>query len=250
MDVWEHLFEKIASFMWDSWLLIALLGLGILYTLITGFVQVRCFPLVIKNFIQSINSRNEEKANGKCSSYQALCTAVASCVGSGNIVGVSTAILSGGPGALFWMWVAAFFGMATKFGEIILGICYHGEDENKQIVGGPMYYIAHALKLKWIGGLVAVLLFIQNAGATLIQSNTISGVISEGFHIPALLTGIGLAVLMALVIRGGFRSLVHVAKKIVPVMAGLYVAGGLIVLLVMATGFRKCFSRFLPALFL
>lgn len=249
VDVWEHLFEKIASFMWDSWLLIALLGLGILYTLITGFVQVRCFPLVIKNFIQSINSRNEEKANGKCSSYQALCTAVASCVGSGNIVGVSTAILSGGPGALFWMWVAAFFGMATKFGEIILGICYHGEDENKQIVGGPMYYIAHALKLKWIGGLVAVLLFIQNAGATLIQSNTISGVISEGFHIPALLTGIGLAVLMALVIRGGFRSLVHVAKKIVPVMAGLYVAGGLIVLLVNATAIPEMFQSIFAGAF-
>lgn len=231
MDALEQFFGKIAGFMWDSWLLIALLGLGILYTFITGFVQIRCFPLVIKNFIQSVNSRNEEKGNGKCSSYQALCTAVASCVGSGNIVGVSTAILAGGPGALFWMWVAAFFGMATKFGEIVLGICYHGEDEHKQIIGGPMYYIVHGLKFKWIGGLAAVFLFIQNAGATLIQSNTISGVVSEAFHIPALLTGIGLAVVMSLVIRGGFKSLVHVAKKIVPVMAGLYVTGGLVVLL-------------------
>lgn len=249
VDALEQFFGKIAGFMWDSWLLVALLGLGILYTCITGFVQVRCFPLVIKNFIQSVNSRNEEKADGKCSSYQALCTAVASCVGSGNIVGVSTAILSGGPGALFWMWVAAFFGMATKFGEIVLGICYHGEDENKQIVGGPMYYIVHGLKLPWIGGLVAVLLFIQNAGATLIQSNTISGVISEGFHIPALLTGIGLAVLMALVIRGGFKSLVHVAKKIVPVMAGLYVAGGLIVLLVNVTAIPEMFRSIFASAF-
>lgn len=234
MDALEQFFGKIAGFMWDQWLLIALLGLGILYTFITGFVQIRCFPLVIKNFIQGVNSRNEEKGNGKCSSYQALCTAVASCVGSGNIVGVSTAILAGGPGALFWMWVAAFFGMATKFGEIVLGICYHGEDEKKQIIGGPMYYIVHGLKFKWIGGLVAVLLFIQNAGATLIQSNTISGVVSEAFHMPALLTGIGLAVAMSLVIRGGFRSLVHIAKKIVPVMAGLYVIGGLVVILVNA----------------
>lgn len=234
VDALEQFFGKIAGFMWDQWLLIALLGLGILYTFITGFVQIRCFPLVIKNFIQGVNSRNEEKGNGKCSSYQALCTAVASCVGSGNIVGVSTAILAGGPGALFWMWVAAFFGMATKFGEIVLGICYHGEDEKKQIIGGPMYYIVHGLKFKWIGGLVAVLLFIQNAGATLIQSNTISGVVSEAFHMPALLTGIGLAVAMSLVIRGGFRSLVHIAKKIVPVMAGLYVIGGLVVILVNA----------------
>lgn len=234
MGALEQFFGKIAGFLWDDWLLVALLGLGILYTVMTGFVQIRCFPLVIKNFIQSVKSRNEVKSDGKCSSYQALCTAIASCVGSGNIVGVSTAILAGGPGAVFWMWVAAFFGMATKFGEIILGICYHGEDEKKQIIGGPMYYISHGLKAKWVGALVAVLLFIQNAGATLIQSNTISGVVSDGFHVPALLTGVVLAVLMSLIIRGGFKNLVHVAEKIVPVMASLYVAGGLVVLLINA----------------
>lgn len=249
MNALEQCFGKIAGFLWDDWLLAALLGLGILYTVMTGFVQVRCFPMVIKNFIQSVKTRNEVKAEGKCSSYQALCTAIASCVGSGNIVGVSTAILAGGPGALFWMWVAAFFGMATKFGEIILGIRYHGRDENGQIIGGPMYYIVHGLKLPWIGGLVAVLLFIQNAGATLIQSNTISGVVKDGFHVPALLTGIVLAILMSLIIRGGFKNLVHVAEKIVPVMAGLYVAGGFVVLLVNAGALPEMFQSILKGAF-
>lgn len=229
MEILENFFGKAADFLWGDWLLVALLGLGIFYTVITGFVQVKCFPMVIKNFIQGIRNKNNDD-KGKCSSYQALCTAVASCVGSGNIVGVSTAILAGGPGALFWMWVAAFFGMATKYGEIILGICYCGKDENNNITGGPMYYIAHALKLKQAGVLVAVLLFIQNAGATLIQSNTISGVVKEAFTLPKAVTGLILAVMMSLVISGGFKRLVHVAERIVPVMAGLYIAGGLIVL--------------------
>ncbi len=176
------------------------------------------------------NEKEGKTGTGKCSSYQALCTAVASCVGSGNIVGVSTAILAGGPGALLWMWVAAFLGMATKLGEITLGMCYQGYDKEHKVIGGPMYYIAHAWRLKWMGALVAVLLFIQNAGATLIQSNTISGVAKEVFLLPYGVTGILLALVMSFVISGGFQRLVHAAEKIVPVMAGMYVLCGLIVL--------------------
>lgn len=152
-------------------------------------------------------------------------------MGSGNIVGVSTAILSGGPGALFWMWAAAFLGMATKFGEIVMGVKYHGHDEKGNIAGGPMYYIEYGMHWKWAGVFVAVLLFIQNSGATLIQSNTISNVVNEAFRLPFLLTGLLFAVVMSLVIRGGFKRLIHVAQNIVPVMAGIYVIGGLVVLL-------------------
>ena len=152
-------------------------------------------------------------------------------MGSGNIVGVSTAILSGGPGALFWMWAAAFLGMATKFGEIVMGVKYHGHDEKGNIAGGPMYYIEHGMHWKWAGVFVSVLLFIQNSGATLIQSNTISNVVNEAFRLPFLLTELLFAVVMSLVIRGGFKRLIHVAQNIVPVMAGIYVIGGLVVLL-------------------
>ena len=231
MSTLESFFSSVADTLWGDWLLFALLGLGIFYTVMTGFVQIRCFPKVFKGFLDGIRKRGDTEDAGKCSSYQALCTAIASCVGSGNIVGVSTAILAGGPGALFWMWVAAFFGMATKYGEIILGIQYRGHDDKGNIVGGPMYYIAHGLKMKWIGALTAVLLFIQNAGATLIQSNTISQVSGEAFKLPHLATGLILAVLMSLVISGGFKRLVHVAEKIVPVMAGLYLICGLLVVI-------------------
>lgn len=231
MDKIELFFEKVSAYLWGDWMLIALLGLGIYYTCMTGFVQVRFFPYIIRRFAKEAGKKNGEQTGaGKCSSYQALCTAVASCVGSGNIVGVSTAILAGGPGALLWMWVAAFLGMATKLGEITLGMRYHGYDKENKVIGGPMYYIAHAWKMRWVGALVAVLLFIQNAGATLIQSNTISGVAKEAFLLPHEITGILLAFVMTFVISGGFQRLVHAAEKIVPVMAGMYVLCGLIVL--------------------
>lgn len=122
-------------------------------------------------------------------------------------------------------------GMATKFGEIVMGVKYHGHDEKGNIAGGPMYYIEHGMHWKWAGVFVAVLLFIQNSGATLIQSNTISNVVNEAFRLPFLLTGLLFAAVMSLVIRGGFKRLIHVAQNIVPVMAGIYVIGGLVVLL-------------------
>lgn len=231
MDRIELFFEKASACLWGDWMLSALLGLGIYYTCMTGFAQVRFFPYIIRRFAKEAGRGGKGQAGaGKCSSYQALCTAVASCVGSGNIVGVSTAILAGGPGALLWMWVAAFLGMATKLGEITLGMRYHSYDKEHKVIGGPMYYIAHAWKMKWVGALVAVLLFIQNAGATLIQSNTISGVAKEAFFLPHGATGILLALAMTFVISGGFQRLVHAAEKIVPVMAGMYVLCGLIVL--------------------
>lgn len=239
MEKIETFLGGIADFLWGDWLLAVLLGLGIYYTVMTGFIQIKCVSVIRQGLLKDSNKKVEkekEKKEGdtRCSSYQALCTAIASCVGSGNIVGVSTAILAGGPGALFWMWVAAFFGMATKFGEIVLGIRYHGYDEKDNITGGPMYYIANGLNWKWAGALVAVLLFVQNAGATLIQSNTISQVTGEAFAVPGLMTGIFLAVVMSLIISGGFQRLVAVAQRIVPVMAGLYIVGGLLVLLMNA----------------
>lgn len=228
MNTIEAFFKAAADFLWKDWMLVMLLGLGIYYTFMTGFVQIRFFPYVFKNFIKGLkNSKDTKTESGKYSSNQALFTAIASCVGSGNIVGVSTAILSGGPGALFWMWFAALLGMATKFAEITLGVRYHGQTENGEITGGPMYYIAHGFKVQWIGALVAVLLFIQNAGATLIQSNTISSVVQEAFSLPPLATGIILALLMTCVISGGFKRLVHTAEKIVPIMAVLYILADL-----------------------
>lgn len=251
MQTIETFFRAMADFLWKDWMLVLLLGLGTYYTIMTDFVQFRFFPYIIKNFVRDLKNRNPaENGNGTYSSYQALCTAVASCVGSGNIVGVSTAILSGGPGALFWMWFAAVLGMATKFAEITLGIRYHGQNEQGEIMGGPMYYISHSFHAGWIGSLTAILLFIQNAGGTIIQANTISGVMKEAFFLPPLASGLLMAVLMICIISGGFKRLVHTAERIVPVMAMLYMLGGLLVILlhlpslpgVLASIFREAFT--------
>lgn len=180
----EAFFDTAADFLWKDWMLVLLLGLGIYYTVMTDFVQFRYFPYVFKQFVKGLRKDKGEDGKGKYSSNQTLFTAVASCVGSGNIVGVSTAILAGGSGALFWMWVAAILGMATKFAEITLGVRYHSRDENGEINGGPMYYISKAFRAPWMGAVVAVLLFIQNAGATLIQSNTIGSVMHTALSIP------------------------------------------------------------------
>lgn len=231
MEQLEKLLGNLADLLWGNWLLVALVGLGVLYTAITGCVQIRRLPFIVRSLWKSLGKKERQASKkGGLSSLQALFTAVASCVGSGNIVGVSTAILAGGPGALFWMWVAAFFGMATKFGEIVLGICYRGKDSKGMPIGGPMYYIAAGLHAPWLGVVVAVLLFVQNAGGTLIQSNTITTVVQQAFGLAPAITGVILATVMLFIISGGLGRLVAVAERVVPLMAGLYVVGGIVVI--------------------
>lgn len=226
--------KTIDQWLWGNWLLFLLLGIGILYTIATNFVQIRHFPYIIKKtLLEPLKSgRKVSKKNGSISSFQALCTAVASCVGSGNIVGVSTAILSGGLGAIFWMWVAAFLGMATKYGEIILGILYREKNDEGEYVGGPMYYIKKGLHLPWLAALCAVFMTIQIIGGNFIQSNTISGVMNDNFDVPAWVTGITLVVAIFIITMGGLKRLANVTQMLVPVMAFIYVAGGLFIIAV------------------
>lgn len=232
MKVVEGFFSGLANLLWGNWMLYLLLGLGVFYTLMTGFIQIKSLPWIMKEFWGNGKKKDKgagEETQGMLSSVQALCTAIASCVGSGNIVGVATALIAGGPGALFWMWLAAFFGMATKYGEIVLGIQYRVKTGQGTYQGGPMYYIAHGLHAPWLGAAASVLLFVQNAGATLIQSNTIVTVMQDIAHVPSAVTGIVLACLMFFIIRGGLKRLAHVAQRIVPVMAGIYILGGTVV---------------------
>lgn len=178
-----------------------------------------------------MGSQKDSQESGSISSFQALCTAVASCVGSGNIVGVSTAVLTGGLGAIFWMWVAAFVGMATKYGEIILGLMYREKDENGAYVGGPMYYIKKGLHAPWLAVLCAIFMITQIIGGNFIQSNTISGVMHDNFQVPHLVTGIVLVILIFTITLGGLKRLAHVTQKLVPIMATIYVIGGLLIIL-------------------
>lgn len=234
MTVIESVMTGLADALWGNWMLYLLVGLGVYYTAATGVIQIRSLPYILRE-LSGKNKKTQKESDGESaaalSSMQALCTAIASCVGSGNIVGVATALIAGGPGALFWMWLAAFFGMATKYGEIVLGLCTREKDENGMYMGGPMYYIAQGLHAPWLGTAAAVLLFAQNAGATLIQSNTISSVVLEVYRIPKIFTGIILAVTMSFVIRGGLKRLAGTAQRIVPVMSGLYILGGAVVVL-------------------
>ena len=227
---WLNAFD---SWLWGNWLLFVLIGIGILYTVITGGVQIRHFGYIIKKTLwEPIRSgRKDSQEKGSISSFQALCTAVASCVGSGNIVGVSTAVLAGGLGALFWMWVAAFVGMATKYGEIILGMLYREKNEDGQYVGGPMYYIRKGLKAPWLAAICAACMVVQIISGNFIQSNTISGVLQDNFVIPILVTGICLVIVIFIITVGGMKRLAHVAERMVPIMATIYVVGGLIIIL-------------------
>lgn len=235
MNILEAFFETIADWLWGNWMLYVLLGLGVFYTILTGGIQFHSVAYLFKWMTRKkkdgSNSAREKRGEGILSSFQALYTAIASCVGSGNIVGVATALISGGPGALFWMWVAAFFGMATKYAEIVLGLCYRQKNEDGEYQGGPMYYIAGAFNAPWLGAMAAVLLFCQNAGGTLIQSNTIASVALSVFHVPQWVTAILLVAIIVFIIRGGLKRLAAVAERIVPVMAGLYVFGGLVVII-------------------
>lgn len=232
MDAVQSFLDTFAMRLWGDWLLFALIGIGILYTVGTGFVQVRHAKYIYtKTLLEPLRAKNVDSTEpGTISSFQALCTALASCVGSGNIVGVSTAVLMGGLGAIFWMWVAAFFGMATKYGEIILGIHYRQKNTAGQYVGGPFYYIRDGVKAPWLAMLCAAFMVIQIIGGNFIQSNTISNVLHNNYAVPHWLTGVMLTACILSIALGGLKRLAHVAQKLVPFMATLYVFGGLAVI--------------------
>ncbi|OJT74027.1 sodium:alanine symporter family protein [Clostridioides difficile] len=208
--------------MWGPPLLVLLVGTGILLTVKLGVVQITKLPRALKLIFSA-----ENKGSGDVSSFAALCTALAATVGTGNIVGVATAIKAGGPGALFWMWIAAFFGMATKYSEGVLAIKYRTKDKNGQVSGGPMYYIVNGMGEKWrplaiffaISGILVALLGI----GTFTQVNSITDAINNSFGIDPRITGVVLAVFVALVVFGGLKSISNVATKIVPFMAVIYV---------------------------
>jgi len=232
------------DWLWGDWLLFVLLGVGLLYTTLTGAIQIRKFPYIIKKtLLEPIFSKQKDSQEmGTITSFQSLCTAVASCVGSGNIVGVSTAVITGGMGAIFWMWAAALLGMATKYGEIILGMIYRQKNEKGQYVGGPMYYIEHGLHAKWLAVLCAGFMVIQIICGNFIQSNTISGIMEENFGVSNFVTGAVLVVMIFVITVGGLKRLAHVVQKLVPFMASIYVVSGLAIILFNITKVPQVFA--------
>ncbi|MBY5005656.1 sodium:alanine symporter family protein [Streptococcus suis] len=226
-----ELFKAINNLVWGAPLLILLVGTGIYLTLRLGVFQIRKLPMAFRLIFAS-----DQSGQGDVSSFAALCTALAATVGTGNIVGVATAITTGGPGALFWMWVAAFFGMATKYAEGFLAIKYRTKDANGQAAGGPMHYITLGMGKNWkplavffaISGVLVALLGI----GTFSQVNSITASLETSFGLAPQLVSIVTAISIAFFIFGGIEKISDVSTKVVPFMAILYILASITVLAV------------------
>ena len=216
-----EILNEIDAFVWGPPLLVLLVGTGILLTFRLKLLQVFKLPQALGLIFSAKND-----GSGDVNSFKALCTALAATVGTGNIVGVATAIKAGGPGALFWMWIAAFFGMATKYSECLLAVKYRTVDANGNISGGPMYYIENGLgkKYKPLAVMFAVfgVLCAYFGIGTFAQVNSIVEITQISAGIPVVYTGIALTVVVAAVTIGGLKSIATVAAKVVPAMALLY----------------------------
>jgi len=216
-------------------LIVLLIGVGLWYSIKTRFVQVRCFGEGMKKVFGNLSLKGDRQSSGM-TSFQALATAIAAQVGTGNIVGASGAILTGGPGAIFWMWVIAFLGMATIYAEATLAQKTRVVDKDGSIYGGPVYYITTAFKGgfgKFLAGFfaVAIILALGFMGC-MVQSNSIGSTFKTAFGIPAWVVGIVLVAICAAIFLGGMQRLAAVTEKVVPVMAAIFLLGGLIILIV------------------
>lgn len=223
--------QKINSILWGKILIFLLCGAGLYFTLQLRFVQLRKFGLVCRKTFGGISLKGEKADKEGMSSFQSLSTAIAAQVGTGNLAGAATAIASGGPGAIFWMWLSAFFGMGTIFSEAVLAQTYKEKGKDGQVTGGPAYYISKGFGSKAMAGFFSVTIilalgFIGN----MVQSNSIGDAFQTAFGIPSFYVGIGLAILAALIFFGGIGRIASFTEKVVPVMALLYLIGGFYIL--------------------
>jgi len=233
MDKLTAAVQTVNGYLSDYVLIVLLLGAGLYLSFRTRFVQVRCLGEGFRQVFGGLSFRKRERKGGM-SSFQALATAIAAQVGTGNIVGACGAILAGGPGAVLWMWVIAFFGMATIYGEAVLAQKTRIRDREGQILGGPVYYIRMAFPGafgKVLAGFfaLAIILALGFLGC-MVQSNSISETCATAFGFPGWTVGLAVTLLSALVFAGGTQRLAVVVEKLVPAMAGLYLLGGLAVL--------------------
>lgn len=220
----------ISDIVWGIPTLILIVGTGLYLTVRLGFLQFRTLPYALK--LAFSPASQDKKSEGDISHYQALTTALAATIGTGNIAGVATAVVLGGPGAVFWMWISAIFGMATKYAEAILAVKYRVKNKNGEFSGGPMYYIEKGLNLKWLAVIFAIFGAVAAFGiGNMVQSNSVSGALSETFNFNPWFTGIVLTVLSAFVILGGIKAIGKVTAYIVPAMALFYVLAGLVIMI-------------------
>lgn len=238
--------DKIDAIVWGTPLLVLLVGTGIFLMLRLGFMPIFKLPLALK----MIFAKTEGEAKGDITPFQSLTTALSATIGTGNIVGVATAVFAGGPGAIFWMWITALFGLATKYAESLLAVKYRIVDEKGEFAGGPMFYLEKGLKQKWLGVTFAVFGSIAAFGiGNMVQSNSVADALKTGFNVPEMATGIILALLTAAVVLGGIKVIGRVTAWVVPIMALVYVSGAIILLIVNIEGIPAAFSLIFSSAF-
>ena len=230
MNEIEAVLNQLSTLIWGPVMLVFLLGVGIFLT-----IGLKFFPWLHtwRSFVLLWKSRTANQ-KGAITPFQALMTSLSATIGTGNIAGVATAIALGGPGAVFWMWVTALFGMATKYAEAVLAVKYREVDEQGRYAGGPMYYIKNGLGQKWNGLAIAFALFGAIAAfgiGNMVQANSVADAVNAMFHIPVWQTGAVMTVLTAAVILGGIGRIASVASKLVPTMAIIYIAGALFIII-------------------
>ncbi|EFM64853.1 alanine/glycine:cation symporter family protein [Peptostreptococcus stomatis] len=225
----------INGILWGKVLLVILVGCGIFFTISLKGIQLRKFAKAFKQAFGGFSLRGEKAGKEGMSSFQSLATAIAAQVGTGNLAGAATAIVSGGPGAIFWMWISAFFGMATIFAEAVLAQLFKKE-VNGQVTGGPAYYLRYGLNSKFLSSFFAITIvlalgFIGN----MVQANSIGTAFESAFHVNPLIVGIVLAIISGFIFVGGVARIASFTEKIVPIMAFFYIIGGLIILVIMGS---------------
>jgi len=221
------------NIVWGPPILILIVGVGLYLSFKTGFFSVTKIGYTLKNTLLKMFSK-EQVGEGEVTAFQAVATALAATVGTGNVAGVATAIALGGPGAIFWMWFAAILGMTTKFAEVVLAVNFREKTDDGRYVGGPMYYIEKGLgkSWKWLAVLFAFFGALAAFGiGNMTQANSVALAVEGSFKVPPLATGIVLAVLTGLVIVGGLKRIASITEKLVPFMAAIYIIGGLFILL-------------------
>ena len=230
MENLHKIMETLSGWVWGPYMLVLIVGTGVFLTFRLLFWQFRMLPLAFKQVF--CKHDKAEKEPGDISHFASLMTALSATIGTGNIAGVATACVLGGPGAVFWMWMTALFGMATKYGEGVLAVKYRIKNEKGQMSGGPMYYIERGLKWKWLAIIFAFFGTVASFGiGSSVQSNTVALAVQNSMGVETWMTGIVITVFSALVILGGITSISKASSVIVPIMAILYVAGGLIIIL-------------------
>ncbi|WP_071027736.1 alanine/glycine:cation symporter family protein [Peptoniphilus raoultii] len=240
----------INGIVWGWPMLFFLVGCGIYLTFELKFLQVREFAYTMKNTLFKVFKKDSSAKEGELTAFQAVSTALAATVGTGNIAGVALAIATGGPGAVFWMWLSAIFGMCTKFSEVVLAVTYRERNSKGEYIGGPMYYIKNGLKLNWLAYMFAFFGAFASFGiGNMTQSNAISQTLNTNFNIDQKITGVILILMTGIVVIGGVKRIGQVTEKIVPFMSLFYILGGLIILVINAGKIPGAFALIFSSAF-